>query len=96
MLDINDTNIIDAEKMKETFNPSGHPDVSAGKKNKDEIYGDFLDSIEAYLEYRGKSYIERAMSIEEFVEFYNMISMSIEDDGYFEYMMNYCWGLSQK
>lgn len=96
MLDINDTNIIDAEKMKETFNPSGHPDVSAGKKNKDEIYGDFLDSIEAYLEYRGKSYIERSMSIEEFVEFYNMISMGIEDDGYFEYMMNYCWGLSQK
>lgn len=96
MLDINDTNIIDAEKMKEAFNPSGHPDVSAGKKNKDEIYGDFLDSIEAYLEYRGKSYIQRSMSIEEFVEFYNMISMGIEDDGYFEYMINYCWGLSQK
>ena len=49
-----------------------------------------------YIVIKSKMDIERAMSIEEFVEFYNMISMSIEDDGYFEYMMNYCWGLSQK
>lgn len=31
--------------------------------------------------------------MEEFIEYYNNISMSIDDDKYFEQMINTVWGL---
>ena len=88
------TNLLDVEMLKRVFDPSRHPDVAANKKNKDEVYGEFIDNIESYLEYKGKSYNGRTMSIEEFVEYYTMLSVGIEDDAYFEYMMSNCWGIA--
>ena len=88
------TNLIDVEMLKRVFDPSRHPDVAANKKNKDEVYGEFIENIESYLEYKGKSYNGRTMSIEEFVEYYTMLSVGIEDDAYFEYMMSNCWGMA--
>ena len=88
------SNLLDVEMLKRVFDPSRHPDVAANKKNKDEVYGEFIDNIESYLEYKGKSYNGRTMSIEEFVEYYTMISVGIEDDAYFEYMMSNCWGMA--
>ena len=88
------TNLLDVEMLKRVFDPSRHPDVAANKKNKDEVYGEFIDNIESYLEYKGKSYNGRTMSIEEFVEYYTMLSVGIEDDAYFEYMMSNCWGMA--
>ena len=88
------TNLLDVEMLKRVFDPSRHPDVAANKKNKDEVYGEFIDNIESYLEYKGKSYNGRTMSIEEFVEYYTMLSVGIEEDAYFEYMMSNCWGMT--
>ena len=88
------TNLLDVEMLKRVFDPSRHPDVAANKKNKDEVYGEFIENIESYLEYKGKSYNGRTMSIEEFVEYYTMLSVGIEDDAYFEYMMSNCWGMA--
>lgn len=88
------TDLLDVEMLKRVFDPSRHPDVAANKKNKDEVYGEFIDNIESYLEYKGKSYNGRTMSIEEFVEYYTMLSVGIEDDAYFEYMMSNCWGMA--
>ena len=88
------TNLLDVEMLKRVFDPSRHADVAANKKNKDEVYGEFIDNIESYLEYKGKSYNGRTMSIEEFVEYYTMLSVGIEDDAYFEYMMSNCWGMA--
>ena len=85
--------IINANTMKEVFNSLKHPDVAAGKKSPQEIYGEFLDMYESYSEYKRKSYTDTHISIDEFVEFYSMISLGISDDGYFEYMMINCWGL---
>ena len=31
--------------------------------------------------------------MDEFIEYYNNISMSIDDDKYFEQMINTCWNL---
>jgi hypothetical protein len=36
---------------------------------------------------------DRKISLEEFYEYYNNISMSIEEDSYFEFMMNNVWNL---
>lgn len=85
--------VINANTMKEMFNSLRHPDVAAGKKSPQEIYGEFLDMYESYSEYKHKNYMDMQISIDEFVEFYSMISLGISDDGYFEYMMVNCWGL---
>ncbi len=36
------------------------------------------------------------MTTEEFLEYYNNISMSIDDDKYFEQMMNAAWNFDGK
>lgn len=36
---------------------------------------------------------DRSITFEEFIEYYNNISMSIDDDAYFELMMNNAWNL---
>lgn len=39
---------------------------------------------------------DQTITIEEFLEYYNNISMSIQDDQYFEVMMTNAWNLDNK
>ena len=81
--------------LKTKFNYQRHPDVLNGKNTANEVYSDFLDFLETFREYNdnlrgGYSF---SMSFEEFCEFYSEISMSIEDDNYFENMLINCWNI---
>jgi hypothetical protein len=40
--------------------------------------------------------MDHRITIEEFMEYYNNISASIDDDAYFEAMMNSAWALKGK
>jgi Ca2+-binding EF-hand superfamily protein len=84
-------------EIKQKFNSSRHPDVVKEKKNKEEIYGEFLDKLEIFREYNDnlKSSYSNTMSFNDFVMFYNEISMNIKDDNLFEYLMNNCWDLDK-
>ena len=81
--------------IKTKFNSDRHPDVLNGKSTANEIYSDFLDFLETFREYNDnlKGGFSFNMSFEEFCNFYNEISMSIEDDNYFEYLLNNCWNI---
>ena len=104
-MDKNGNGNIEVDDIKGVYNASKHPDVKSGKKTEDEILGEFLDTFEFhlsltvsflfYFQNQGKTK-NRSISLDEFIEYYNNISMSIDDDKYFELMINTCWNLDGK
>ena len=84
-------------EIKQKYNSSRHPDVVNGKKNREEIYGEFLDKLEIFREYNDnlKSSFSTTMTFNEFAMFYNEISMNIKDDNLFDYLLNNCWDLDR-
>ena len=83
--------------IKSKFNYRRHPDALNGKNSPIEIYNNFLDFLETFREYNdnlrgGYSF---SMSYDEFEDFYNMISLCVEDDNYFEKILKNCWNLEE-
>ena len=87
MLDIND--------IRQNFNAKQHPDVKAGKKTEDQILGEFLDTFEDHFaDVKGQEDSrDGIINMKEWIEYYNNVSMSIDDDQYFEVMMNNAWNM---
>ena len=86
------------KQLKNCFNNFNHPDVINGKKTADEVYGDFLECLEIFVEYNNcvKRKNSRVLNIEEFIDFYNEISMYIQDNKVFENLVCSCWNINNK
>jgi hypothetical protein len=86
---------VSINEIKLLFNSRRHPDVINGKKTEGEIFGEFLDNVENYREYLEhlKGVYETNFSLEDFINFYSLVGMGIDDDNIFEFMMNNCWNL---
>lgn len=91
-LDTDKSGIIDINEIKYLYNAKQHPDVKSGKKTEEDIFGEFLETFETHHNI-GKGTKDRRVTREEFVEYYNNISMSIDNDEYFELMMKNAWKL---
>ena len=95
-------NIIDKDKsgqldindIKGTYNAKFHPDVKAGKKTEEEALLEFLETFEHHHNLVAGESADHVVTKEEWVEYYENISMSIDDDAYFELMMNNCWRMN--
>lgn len=92
-LDSDKSGIIEINEIKGLYNAKNHPDVKAGKKTEEDIYGEFLETFESHHNIK-KGTRDRRVTKEEFLEYYNNISMSIDNDEYFELMMTNAWKLS--
>ena len=84
---------VSLNELKTLFNASRHPDVINQKRSRGEIYGEFLDNIETYKEYleNMRGIYTSNLSLEDFINFYQIIGVDIEDDKIFEFMINNCW-----
>ena len=78
-------NYIEIDKLKRIFNPNNHPDVISGKKNPDEVYKEFIFSLNNFIIYKG---INNKISFDDFIEFFSGISATFENDIIFNNMMN--------
>jgi Ca2+-binding EF-hand superfamily protein len=88
---------ISTNNIKTLFNAKRHPEVISNKRSEGEVLGEWLDNFEIFCEYNGITNVgDRKISFEEFKNFYSIISMSIEDDKFFEYMIIHTWNLDQK
>ena len=86
---------INIKEIKKKFNCYKHPEVIKGNKTHEEVYGDFLECIEIYREYIcniNKKYNDY-FSLGEFLEFFDELSMYINDDDYFEVLIYSCWDI---
>jgi Ca2+-binding EF-hand superfamily protein len=92
-LDRDGSGVVDVDEIREMYSARQHPAVRSGKKTEDEVLGEFLETFEMHHNIRDRSQLDHRVTREEFEEYYNNISGSIDDDRYFEEMMNTAWRL---
>ena len=100
-IDKDETGTITVGQLREAYNPKEHPLVRQGKRSEDEILGDFIDSLEYHFSLLNEKNEENVdvndikIDFDDFCDFYKTISVSVEDDKYFEIMVMSEWGLKK-
>jgi len=87
---------IDINDVRGVYKANKHPDVLSGKKTEDQILQEFLETFETAHAMRGNDAPNYVVTKEEFDEYYNMISCSIDDDMYFMTMIQNAWKLTEE
>jgi Ca2+-binding EF-hand superfamily protein len=88
-LDLSESEIVEIKDIKAMYNPLKHPAVIEGRKTEDEVLQEFLETFELHHEIYGS----KGVSEEEFVEYYNYVSATVESDEYFENIVSSVWNL---
>ena len=85
IMDKDGSGTLDINDIRGTYNAKQHPDVKAGKKTEDEILGEFLDTFEDHWnDVKGNpDSRDGRINQQEWLEYYNNVSMSIDRDDYF-------------
>ena len=79
--------------IRDNYNADKHPEVLNGKRTKQEILARFIDMVEYHFNLLNNNKNNNEANQEEFEEFYNYISVFIDNDKYFENIMSRVWGL---
>lgn len=87
---------IDITDVRGVYDAKKHPDVLSGKKTEDQILQEFLETFETAHSMRNNDTPNYVVTKEEFVEYYNNISASIDDDQYFTMMIQNAWKLTEE
>lgn len=87
---------IDISDIKGVYNALRHPDVLSGKKTEDQVLQEFIETFEIAHSMREGNSPNHVVTKEEFDEYYNNISASIDDDAYFQLMMENAWKLTEE
>jgi hypothetical protein len=97
-MDSNSNGYIEISDIKQKFNAKKHPDVLMGRKDENEVLYEFLDTFEAHYQAKhpeSKASCYRQIDPKEWEEYYNNISMSIDNDEYFELMLTNAYNLNE-
>lgn len=94
-LDYTRNGIVDIEDIRQYYNARGHPDVRSGKKSEEDVLMEFLDTFELHHGLLTGDRGDRRITRDEFEEYYNNVSASIDEDPYFELMMTNTWKLAE-
>ena len=96
-LDKNKIGEVELDDIREAYNAKMHPDVISGKKTEEEILAEFLDTFEYQFNLLNDEKVnETKITMEEFMDYYNNISLGIKDDDYFEEMIKNVYNLDSK
>jgi hypothetical protein len=93
-LDINGDGEISLEEFSKQYDASNHPDVRSGKRTSDEVLVEFMETFQSHHNKASSEKMDNKVTVDEFIEYYNHISCSIDNDSYFDTMMTNAWGLS--
>jgi Ca2+-binding EF-hand superfamily protein len=98
IMDSDKSGMLDINDIRQTYNARSHPDVKSGKRTEDEILAEFLDTFEDHFcDMKGNEDArDGKITMEEWIEYYNNVSMSIDNDEYFTLMMTNAWNLDNK
>jgi Ca2+-binding EF-hand superfamily protein len=90
LLDKDGSGQITVEDVKHLYDPSNHKDFIDGRKTKEEVIEEFLDSFDGA---RGNN--DGVISKKEWDDYYTDLSMSLPTDDYFVAMMESVWGITE-
>jgi len=93
-MDRDQSGILDINDIRGVYNGKFHPDVKSGKKTEEEVLLDFLETFETHHNLYSGEQADHQITKEEWSEYYENISMSIDDDKYFELMINNAWRMN--
>ena len=93
VLDKDGGGFIDINDIRGVYTADRHPDVQSGKKTEQQILQEFLETFETAHNMRNNDAPDHVVTKEEFEEYYNNVSASIDNDDYFALMMNNAWNL---
>lgn len=93
-MDKDGSGVLTIDDIRGTYNAKFHPEVKAGKKTEDEVFLEFLETFEHTYDMLAGEKADGQITIDEWLEYYENVSMSIDDDAYFELMMNNCWRMN--
>lgn len=93
-LDKDGSGYIDINDIKGVYSAKTHPDVLSGKKTEEQILLEFLETFETHHSLRNNNAPDHIVTKDEFEEYYNNISASVDNDQYFELMMNNAWKIN--
>lgn len=92
IMDADSSGQLTLSDIKTKYNAKKDPKVISGEKTEDEVLYEFMDTFETnHFEMKGEN--DHIISKEEWICYYNNVSMSIDDDAYFELMMTNAWNL---
>ena len=94
-LDINGNGEISFDEIQAKYNAQNHPEVLSGKRTEEEVLKEFMDTFQDTYNYLCGTETDNIITLEEFMEYYENVSMTIDSDEYFEIMLNNGWGLGQ-
>ncbi len=92
-IDKDNSGFLDIDDIKDIYNATKHPDVMQGKRTEQQILNEFLETFETHHNMKTMGENDSRVSLEEFTEYYNNVSVSIDNDEYFQLMMNNSWNL---
>ena len=93
IMDKDRSGVLNIDDIRQAYNAKFHPDVKAGKKTEDDVLMEFLDTFEIHYAINQPGSRDGQIKLDEWIEYYSNVSMSIDDDKYFELMMNSAWNL---
>ena len=96
VMDLDGSGSLDMNDIRPRYNAKKHPDVMSGKRTEDEILLEFLNTFEvAYsIKHPEANSRDRNVNLDEWIEYYQNISASIDNDDYFDLMMTNTWNLN--
>ena len=92
-MDKDGSGMLDMNDIRGVYTADKHPDVLAGKKTEQQILNEFLETFETAHSMRNNNTPDHIITKDEWVEYYNNVSASIDNDEYFSLMMNNAWNL---
>lgn len=90
-LDVKGDGSIDIQDIKLMYNAEEHPAAKSRQKSSDQVYYEFIESINTYTQAMKGGSNKEKISLDEWLEYYNNLSASIDKDNYFMDMLNNCW-----
>jgi Ca2+-binding EF-hand superfamily protein len=87
--------VVNIEDISQVYDARNHPDVKAGKRSVADILNEFLETFETHHNLSDLSRRDRNVTLEEFEEYYENVSASIDNDLYFEVMMKNAWKIPE-
>ena len=92
-LDMNGNGFVEVDDIKNKYNARRHPDVVQGKKTEEQVLMDFIETFEIHHGIRTRDPRDYRITLDEFLEYYDNVSASIDSDEYFALMINNSWNI---
>jgi hypothetical protein len=88
ILDTNGNGEIEPDELIGKYDASKHPDVMSGRRTEEDVLREFLETFDV------GGVKDGVVTRQEFMNYYNNIGASIDDDDYFELMIRNAWHIS--